>query len=188
MIRRIDRPVASLGMWIFFMLGKTKKNFFANRQTGVYLGTNTRMDTGRERERERGRERVREREREREGGREEDERRNWCPGQAECCYALFYVCIALKNIWFPSKVKCVELWTTRRGRRRRRRRSAFTPKAIFFARVEVFTLCFLCCQWCCVWMLNILKIKPNVGRRRVYLKREKRRHISATGDDLEPFY
>lgn len=40
-------------MWIFFMLGKTKKNFFANRQTGVYLGTNTRMDTGREREGER---------------------------------------------------------------------------------------------------------------------------------------
>ena len=61
-------------MWIFFMLGKTKKNFFANRQTGVYLGTNTRMDTGREREGER--EGESERERGREGGREEDERRN----------------------------------------------------------------------------------------------------------------
>ena len=46
------------------MLGKTKKNFFANRQTGVYLGTNTRMDTGREREGERERESERERERE----------------------------------------------------------------------------------------------------------------------------
>lgn len=29
---------------------------------------------------------------------------------------------------------------------------------------------------------------PNVGRRRVYLKEKKRRHISATEDDLEPFY
>lgn len=51
------------------------------------------------------------------------------------CYALFYVCIALKNIWFPSKCS---IWNY--GRQEKK---CFHAQGIFFARMEAFTLCFV---------------------------------------------
>lgn len=76
------------------------------------------------------------------------------------CYALFYVCIALKNIWFPFK------WNRLYGIMDTRE-EVFSRPRHFFARVEVFTLCFV--------LSVVLRLdaehtenKPNVGRRRVY--------------------
>ena len=65
------------------------------------------------------------------------------------CYALFYVCIALKNIWFPSKCR---IWNY--GQQEKK---CFHAQGIFLHEWK-FLLYVLCCQWCCVWMLNMLKI------------------------------
>lgn len=66
------------------------------------------------------------------------------------------------------------------GKETKTKKKCFHAQGNFFCTSGSFYFMFLCCQWCCVWMLNILKIKPNVGRRRVYLKREKK------GDILQP--
>lgn len=76
------------------------------------------------------------------------------------CYALFYVCtIALKNIWFPCKWS---IWNYGQPEKK-----CFHAQRHFFARVEVFTLCFV--------LSMVLRLdaehtenEPNVGRRRVY--------------------
>lgn len=69
----------------------------------------------------------------------------------------------------------------------KQQKKCFHAQGIFFARMEVLSLCFVLSM---VLRLDAEHIEntPNVGRRRVYLKEKKRRHISATEDDLEPFY
>jgi len=76
-------------------------------------------------------------------------------------YALFHVCIALKNIWFfrPSEVN---------GIMDNQRRSAFTPNGNFFARMEVSSLCFVVLSMVLRLDAEHIENKPNVGRRRVY--------------------
>lgn len=102
------------------------------------------------------------------------------PWTGRVCYALFYVCIALNNLWFPSKWS---IWNYMD----KQQKKCFHAQGIFFARMEVLSLCFVLSM---VLRLDAEHIEntPNVGRRRVYLKEKKRRHISATEDDLEPFY
>lgn len=132
MIKRIDRPVALRlsGMWIFFLLGKNKT--FANRQTGTWA---KKMDKG---------ERV-------------EELTSWT---GRVCYALFYVCIALKNIWFPSKVKYMELWTTRE--------EVLSRPRHFFCTNGSFYFMFFVLSMVLRLDAEHIENKPNVGRRRVY--------------------
>lgn len=81
-------------------------------------------------------------------------RRQWMqelmPWTDRVCYALFYVCIALKNIWFPFK------WNRLYGIMDTREDVISRPR--HFLHEWKFLLYVLCCQWCCVWMLNMLKI------------------------------
>lgn len=120
MIKRIDRPVAcAYRVCGFFLLGKQN---FANRQTGVpgQNGQGRRWEV--------------------------DELMSWT---GRVCYALFYVCIALKIIRFPSKWS---IWNYGHPEKK-----WFHAQGIFLHEWKFF-LYVLCCQWCCVWMLNILKI------------------------------
>lgn len=75
MIKRIDRPVACACRVRGFFSWLGKQTLPTDKR--VHLGG---MDTGRR------------------GGVEK-----LMPWTGRVCYALFYVCIALKNIWFPSK-------------------------------------------------------------------------------------
>lgn len=69
---------------------------------------------------------------------------------------------SLKEYMVSVQVKYMELWTTREEVLSRPRHFSF-----FFARVEVFTLCFVLSM---VLRLDAEHIenKPNVGRRQVY--------------------
>ena len=111
------------------MLGKTKKNFFANRQTGVYLGTNTRMDTGRERERERGRERVRERE----GGRErrgrEEELMSWTGRVLLCSVLCLY---SLKEYMVSVQSEVCGIMDNQERKEEKTKKKCFHAQGNFF--------------------------------------------------------
>ncbi len=67
---------------------------------------------------------------------------------------------SLKEYMVSVQVKYMELWTTREE-------EVLSRPRHFFARVEVFTLCFVLSM---VLRLDAEHIenKPNVGRRRVY--------------------
>lgn len=90
--------------------------------------------------------------------------RRWCVEEltswtGRVCYTLFCVCIAEKIIWFSSKWS---IWIYGQPEKK-----CSHAQGIFFARMEVFTLCFVLSM---VLRLDAEHIenKTNVGRRRVY--------------------
>lgn len=107
MIKRIDRPVVRtcLVCGFFFLLGETNS---ASKQPGAIKEKRTREKIMRTRIDVLDRPRI---------------------------HVLFYVCIALKNIWFPSR------WN-RPWNYGQPDMCFFHTQGISFARVEVFTLCF----------------------------------------------
>lgn len=162
MIERIDRPVACVRGFFFFLLGISP--------TDKRMDLNS-VDTRGER------------------------RRSDVPDRPSVlCSKCLY---SLKEYMVTVHVKSVEFWTSREEEVLSRLRLIFFfsfPFLFFFfflfffvfARMESF-ISVLCCQWCCVWMLNILKISQ-MWAAEEFIKKEKRRHSSASRDDLGPFY
>lgn len=78
---------------------------------------------------------------------EEKELKSGTVSSVSCSILCLY---SLKEYMVSVQVKYMELWTSRD--------EVLSRPVAFFLHEWKFFFMFLCCQWCCVWMLNILKI------------------------------